>query len=209
MVRQGLAVVSRMLSFPHPVNEKAARVVAGGVAVLAAATLLTQSPWLYLLLAIGFAARTAAGPRFSLLGRLATRVIAPRLGRPKLVAGPPKRFAQGIGLVLTTAALLVGPGVGADRFAMVLIGVLLVFATLEAAAGFCAGCWLFARLMRLGLIPESTCVACRDFPGELSAARAPASGQLGDGQQYGSVLGRLEAVAGVGDDDQVTTPPLP
>lgn len=183
--------------------------VAGGVAVLAAATLLTQSPWLYLLLAIGFAARTAAGPRFSLLGRLATRVIAPRLGRPKLVAGPPKRFAQGIGLVLTTAALLVGPGVGADRFAMVLIGVLLVFATLEAAAGFCAGCWLFARLMRLGLIPESTCVACRDFPGELSAARAPASGQLGDGQQYGSVLGRLEAVAGVGDDDQVTTPPLP
>ena len=169
-------MVARLFSFPHPVNEKAARVVAGGVAVLAAATLLTQSSWLYVLLAIGFAARTAAGPRFSLLGRLATQVLAPRLGRPKIVAGPPKRFAQGIGLVLTTAAVLAGPVLGAGWVATPLIAVLLLFATLESAAGFCAGCWLFARLMRMGLVPESTCALCRETPGDLTIAVGRLSG---------------------------------
>lgn len=161
---------SAAFSFPHPVNEKAARVVAAGVAVLAAATLLTQSRWLYLLLVAGFAARTAAGPRFSLLGRLATRIVAPRLGPPKLVAGPPKRFAQSIGLVLTAAATVAGPGLGADLVATVLIVVLLAFATLESVVGFCAGCWLFVRLMRLGVIPESTCALCREAPGQPTTA---------------------------------------
>jgi Domain of unknown function (DUF4395) len=168
--------MATLFTFPHPVNEKAARVVAGGVALLAVATLLTQSPWLYVLLAIGFAARTAAGPRFSLLGRLATQVIAPRLGQPKLVAGPPKRFAQGIGLVLTTAAVLAGPVLGAGVVAMVLIAVLLVFATLESVAGFCAGCWLFARLMQLGVVPESTCALCRETPAAPSVAVGALSG---------------------------------
>jgi hypothetical protein len=41
--------------------------------------------------------------------------------------------------------------------------VLLVFALLESVAGFCAGCWLFGRLMALGLIPASTCEACADI----------------------------------------------
>jgi hypothetical protein len=150
-----------LLTFPNPVNEKAARVVAGGVAVLAVATVVTGSPWLYVLLAAGFAARVAAGPRFSLLGRLATQVIAPRLGPPRLVPGPPKRFAQAIGLALTTAAVVAGPVLGADLAARVLIGVLIVFATLESVVGFCAGCWLFGRLMDWGLVPESTCDVCR------------------------------------------------
>lgn len=148
-------------SFPNPVNEKAARVVAGGVALLGVATVFTGATWLYALLVLGFAARFAAGPRFSLLGRLATRVIAPRLGPPRYVPGPPKRFAQGIGLALTAAALLAGPLLGADLAAQALIGVLVVFAALESVIGFCAGCWLFARLMERGLVPEATCEVCR------------------------------------------------
>ena len=40
---------------------------------------------------------------------------------------------------------------------------LTVFATLEAALGWCAGCWAFGHLMRLGLIPEETCAACNDI----------------------------------------------
>ncbi|MGH9271283.1 MAG: DUF4395 family protein, partial [Ilumatobacteraceae bacterium] len=56
-------------------------------------------------LALGFLARVLAGPTLSPLGQLATRVVAPRLGRPRLVPGPPKRFAQSIGLALTTAAV--------------------------------------------------------------------------------------------------------
>jgi hypothetical protein len=154
---------SAILGFPNPVNEKAARVVAGGVALLAAVALATGWRWILLLLALGFLARVLAGPRLSPLGQLSTRVVAPRLGRPKLVPGPPKRFAQAIGLALTTLAAVAALGFGMTTLPTVLLVVLLVFALLESVVGFCAGCWLFGRLMALGVIPESTCEACANF----------------------------------------------
>lgn len=154
---------SRLLDFPNPVNENAARVVAGGVAALALLTLVSGWWWLTLVLAGGFAARTLSGPRFSLLGRLATGIIAPRLGPPRYVPGPPKRFAQGIGLVLTTAAALAWLGVGATGFTAVLTSLLLVFATLESALGFCAGCWLFGLLVKTGVVPDQTCAECANI----------------------------------------------
>ena len=40
---------------------------------------------------------------------------------------------------------------------------LLVFATLESVVGFCAGCWAFGLLMRVGLVPEEVCAACSDI----------------------------------------------
>jgi len=90
-------------------------------------------------------------------------VVAPRLGPPKEVPGPPKRFAQGIGLVVTTAAAVAWFASGSAVVPAALLGLLLVFALLESVVGFCAGCWLFARLMRLGVIPESACAACADI----------------------------------------------
>ena len=149
-----------LLSFPNPVNEKAARTVAAGVAVLAALALVTGWRWVLVLLAVGFLARTLAGPRFSALGRLATQVVAPRLGMPRFVPGPPKRFAQSIGLVLTTVAAVTAYA-GAVVLPLVLVGVLLVFALLESVVGFCAGCWVFGHLMRLGVIPDTVCEECR------------------------------------------------
>ncbi|MBA3748411.1 MAG: DUF4395 domain-containing protein, partial [Solirubrobacterales bacterium] len=89
--------MSGLLSFPNPVNEKAARVVAGVVAVACAITLLTGWHWLLVPIAYGFVARVLTGPKLSPLGRFASRVVAPRLGAPVWVAGPPKRFAQGMG----------------------------------------------------------------------------------------------------------------
>jgi hypothetical protein len=156
-------VASRLIGFPNPVNEKAARVVAGGVAALTLLTLATRSWWFSAVLALGFLARVLTGPRLSPLGQLATRVVAPRLGRPKEVPGPPKRFAQAIGLTVTTAAAVAWFGVGASAVTAGLLVVLLVFALLESLAGFCAGCWLFAQLMRVGVIPESACTACADI----------------------------------------------
>ena len=96
----------QILGFPNPVNEKAARVVAG--VVFACAILILASGWLWLLvpLAYGFWARVLTGPRLSPLGWLAQRKVAPALGDPKYVPGPPKRFAQGIGAALTTSAAL-------------------------------------------------------------------------------------------------------
>ena len=158
-----VAAMSSVLGFPDPVNEKAARVVAGGVAVLAVFTLVTGWQWLLVPLALGFLARVLTGPTLSPLGQLATRVVAPRLGPPMLVPGPPKRFAQAIGLTLTTAAAVLSLVLDRPLLASVLLGVLIVFATLESVVGFCAGCWVFGRLMRLGLIPEATCLACGDI----------------------------------------------
>ena len=40
---------------------------------------------------------------------------------------------------------------------------LLVFALLESVVGFCAGCFVFAQLMKVGLVPEETCAACADI----------------------------------------------
>lgn len=153
---------SGLLSFPNPVNEKAARAVAGGVVLLAVAALVTESAWVALAMAVGFALRVASGPRFSPLGRLAVHVVAPRLGAAVLVPGPPKRFAQAIGLTFTVSATIAGFA-GATALFTALLAVLLVFATLESVAGFCAGCWVFGHLMRLGVIPEETCEACNDI----------------------------------------------
>ena len=152
-----------VIGFPDQVNEKAARTVAAGVGVLTAATLVTGTWWMSAVLAAGFLARVLGGPRFSPLGLLATRVVAPRLGAPTTTPGPPKRFAQSIGLVVTTAAAIAWFAFGATGVSAGLLALLLVFATLESVLGFCAGCWLFGRLMRTGLIPESTCEACANL----------------------------------------------
>src|SRR3954447_6729659 len=86
-----------MFSFPNPVNEKAARVVAGVVAITGVVILLTGWHWLLVVLAYGFWARVLTGPTLSPLGRLAMRVVAPRLGPPKHVGGAPGRLPAGVG----------------------------------------------------------------------------------------------------------------
>lgn len=153
-----------LIRFPHPVNEVAARVVAAGVVVLAVTTILTRRPWLLLLLAYGFVARSIGGPTFSPLGQLATRVITPRLPvAPKPVAGPPKRFAQALGAVVTLTATVLAFVFGRTTAAYRLVGLIAVFATLESAFGFCVGCKLFGALMRVGLIPEKVCAECANI----------------------------------------------
>src|SRR5579863_9480605 len=100
--------MSGIFSFPNPVNEKAARAVAGVVLVLSVVTLATGFYWLLIPLAYGFWARVLTGPTLSPLGWTAQNAVAPQLGAKKPVPGPPKRFAQGIGAVVSTAALVVG-----------------------------------------------------------------------------------------------------
>lgn len=157
-----------LFSFPDPVDEVSARLVAGGVVSLAVVIVFAQQPWVIGPLAFGFVARVLTGPTLSPLGQLVTRVITPRLGiisRP--TPGPPKRFAQGIGATLSVAAAFAHFGFGATGTAMILVSLILVAASLEAFAGFCLGCWIFGRLMTLGLIPASVCESCGDISGRL------------------------------------------
>ena len=164
-----LRQVTRTIGFPKTVNEKAARTVAAGVAVVATMAIATGWLWLTGVIAYGFLARVAAGPTFSPLGQLAVRVIAPRLGPAREVAGPPKRFAQAIGAVVTVSAT-VSWAVGGDTLAMLLLGMIVVFATLESVFGICVGCLIFGRLIRAGLVPAATCEACSDITAQLAAS---------------------------------------
>jgi hypothetical protein len=152
-----------VFGFPNPVNEKAARVVAGVVAITGVVVLATGAHWLLVPLAYGFWARVLTGPTLSPLGRVSMRVIAPRLGAPKYVPGPPKRFAQGMGAAFSTGAAVLALGFGADTAADVLTGMLVVAATLESVFALCLGCQVFALLMRAGLIPEETCERCANI----------------------------------------------
>ncbi len=151
------------VSFPNPVNEVTARVVAGGVVLLSLAAIVLQQPWLAPAIAGGFLLRVLSGPRFSPLALLASRVIVPRLPfAPKLVAGPPKRFAQAIGLTFSAAATLLFV-LGLATAGYVVLGALVVAATLESVFGICLGCRAFALLMRLGVIPAEVCERCGDI----------------------------------------------
>jgi hypothetical protein len=154
---------SSVLSFPNPVNEKAARVVAGVVMVVALVTLATSAYWLLVPLAYGFWARVLTGPTLSPLGQFATRVAAPQLGAPKYVPGPPKRFAQGMGAVITTAAAVLALGFDATTAADALLVALVAAAALESILAFCVGCQIFALLMRMGLVPDEVCADCANI----------------------------------------------
>jgi hypothetical protein len=162
-------------AFPNPVDEVSARLVATGVVAMGAGYLVTRSPIILLLLTYGFAARVMFGPRFSPLGRIVTSVIRPRLRvKSTFSAGAPKRFAQGIGLTFSSAALL-ATTLHAPMVAVALISVLVAAASLEAFAGFCLGCWAFRQLMRVGLIPESICRSCNDISAHLERRAAATS----------------------------------
>ena len=153
-----------LFRFPNPVNEVSARLVAGGVVLLTLVILLGGQTWAIGLLAYGFVARVLTGPTLSPLGQLVTRVLTPALPfEPKMVPGPPKRFAQGIGATLSVAAAVAHLGFGATTLAMVLVAMITVAATLESVFAFCLGCQIFGGLMKLGVIPASVCEECSNI----------------------------------------------
>ncbi|MEE2568427.1 DUF4395 domain-containing protein [Pseudarthrobacter sp. J64] len=151
-----------LFAFPNPVNEYAARITAGLVVAVAVFSMATEFGWGVGLIAIGFWLRVLFGPRISPLALLSVKVLAPRLGRVKLVPGPPKRFAQGIGAGLSTVAAVL-LAAGAAPAGWILVAVLVVAASLEAFAGFCLGCRIFALLQSRGWIPEDVCEACNNI----------------------------------------------
>jgi hypothetical protein len=156
------------LGFPDPVDEVSARIVAAGVVLVATLTVATHFWPFYLLLAYGFVARVLAGPRLSPLGLLATRVVRPRLAVPaRLVPGPPKRFAQGLGAAMSTLAAVLALGLDAAGAADAVLLLLGTAAALEAGLGLCLGCRIYALLARAGLVRE--CVDCLDVPARRAA----------------------------------------
>lgn len=159
-----MSAVRRIFSFPDPVNETAVRVTAAGVALMAALALVTGWAWVLVVIAYGFIARALTGPRLSPLALLSTRVITPRITGPhRFVAGPPKRFAQGLGAAGSVAAVLCYYVAGWHAAAWVLAALMVVLATLEAGFRICVGCLIHARLVRVGVLQGVECPECSDL----------------------------------------------
>ncbi len=133
--------------------------------VLTTVVLVLATGWFWLLvpLAYGFWARVATGPTLSPLGWAAQNVIAPRLGARRPVPGPPKRFAQLLGAIMSTTALVLALVAGDHRAAEIVLVLFLPAAGLESAFGYCLGCKAFGLLIRAGLVPETMCAECADI----------------------------------------------
>lgn len=160
-----------LFSFPNPVNEISARLVAAGIVIMALVTILFDLNWFTVVIAYGFWARVLAGPTLSPLGLFVTQVITPRLGlEPRFVAGPPKRFAQLVGVIFSTTALVLTFVFDEWFAAQVVLGMLAGAAFLESAFGLCLGCKAFALLMRVGVIPEDVCERCNNLWGDARSA---------------------------------------
>ena len=161
--------ITNFFSFPELINEVAARLVAIGVLALSSVVLyllIDNNNYVLIFLSIliyGFLARVSSGPKISPLALFVTKLLVPRLNfKEKLVPGPPKRFAQGIGLIfsLSTAITFL---INLNSISIILISTLILFAALEAFIGFCAGCKVFKLLMNIGLIPNDVCEKCSNY----------------------------------------------
>jgi hypothetical protein len=155
--------IKTLFSFPNPVNEISARLVAGGVVVMCVLTIAFGLKWATAFIAYGFVARVLTGPSLSPLGQLMTRVVTPRLpiaARP--VAGPPKRFAQGMGVAFSVTAVVLTI-LGFWGAAEIVLGLLTAAALLESVLGLCLGCKAFAVLMRAGVVPQDVCERCSNI----------------------------------------------
>jgi hypothetical protein len=156
--------------FPRVADDVTVRLIASVVLVLAMAAFALQQWWIYPVLALDFILRTALGPRASPIARGVQRFVRPRVRavrRP--TAGPPKRFAAGIGAVLTTVAAALWALGLADPVVMTIGLIMVVFPALEAIVGLCVGCKVFGVLMKLGVVPEEICLECAD----ISLRRSP------------------------------------
>jgi hypothetical protein len=177
----------QLFRFPDPVNETSARVVAAGVVVQAIAFLVLREGWVLVPLTYGFLARVATGPTLSPLGQFATRVATPRIEvrgvHSRHVPGPPKRFAQAIGLMFTACASIAWL-FDQHVAAYVLLGFLTVAATLEAAFAVCLGCVAYSAIWG--------CADCNDISDRLRRALVEARQEVDD--QTATVAGETAPV---------------
>jgi hypothetical protein len=92
-------------------------------------------------------------PPLSLFKRIYRHILQPaRLVAPHVIVDNPEphRFAQGLGgafVALAVAALLLGQSLAG----WILVWLVIVLAALNLFLGFCAGCFLYYQLNRLGL----------------------------------------------------------
>lgn len=129
------------------IDEHAARINGFVVVGLLIIALAVPAPWVLAVAFADFVIKVFVGFAYSPVCRFAG-FAATRLGiEPKMMDSAPKRFAAVVALLMCTLGLVAGYFAPISVFYAV-VGLFLVFACLEAFAGFCMGCFLF------GLLPE-------------------------------------------------------
>ena len=123
----------------------------------------TGAAWILVPLTYGFVARVLTGPALSPLGLLSTKIITPRLHiQHRFVAGPPKRFAQFVGLLFSTTASVLWL-LDFTTASRVVAAMLAAAAFLEAVFAVCLGCNMFGWMIRWGVIPDRVCEQCSNL----------------------------------------------
>ena len=77
--------------------------------------------------------------------------------------GAPKRFAQGIGTVMSSLAAIVWLGLDWSGAGFALVAGIAVAAGLEAGFALCLGCVAYGRLANAGLFAAADCPECADI----------------------------------------------
>lgn len=149
------SIASARSAVPH-VDVHLTRFGQGGVVLLTGLAFVLQAPALVVVAAAALliaAAVPIAGP-FRLLYR---GVVVPLgLLRPRVVEDDPAphRFAQGVGATFLVASSLVLYLTNALAVGWALDLVVFVLAGINLTVGFCAGCFVYYQLGRLGVLPR-------------------------------------------------------
>jgi hypothetical protein len=134
------------------VDHSALKVNQAFIIALLILAFVLDSLWLVVFVAAIMLIGTAV-PTLSLFKRVYQHILRPTgLVKPDVIVDNPEphRFAQGLGggvLLGAIAALLAG----ASALGWALVGLVVVLAALNLFVGFCAGCFVYYQLNRLGV----------------------------------------------------------
>lgn len=133
------------------VNENRVRITSFFVLLLAVTYVFTNSWLVITFLLVDFLLRIFNLNNYSPLALLSGFVVK-RLGiKNKPVDRAPKRFAAIVGVIFLTA-ILITLFLHLILLSLIITAVLIVFASLEAFVGFCAGCYVYSLLKGVKLI---------------------------------------------------------
>ncbi len=142
-------------SAPAQVDPRGLRFAAALTSVVVAAALVTVEPArevaivLTAVQTVVFAIAAFLGVRHSPYGRIFGRLVRPRLAPPaELEDARPPRFAQAVGLVFASVAL-VALALDLPVLALVALAFALVAALLNAVVGLCLGCEMYLLVRRV------------------------------------------------------------
>ncbi len=137
---------------PRKVDHSSLKVNQAFIIALLSLAFIFNLVWLVVFVAAVMLLGTAV-PSLSLFKRVYQHVLRPAgLVKPNLLVDNPEphRFAQGFGGVVLLAAIA-ALWAGATVVGWALVGLVVVLAALNLFLGFCAGCFVYYQLHKLGV----------------------------------------------------------